>query len=92
MTHPRIGVFGALVAVGGVLAWRWAQQRRVSQARLSGELSRWEAEGGALAPLAQTSPLAAGAHVAPREAGLPNGAAGPAHVGGTRDAWHFPHG
>lgn len=86
MVRPRIGIFGALVAVGGMIAWRWAQRHRASQARLAGELARWEAEGGALASSTQAAPATAPA-MSP--GAVPNGHA---HVGGTRDAWHFPHG
>ena len=94
MARPKIGIFGALVAVGGVIAWRWAQKHRASQARLAGELSRWEGEGGAVA-------VASGAAAMPAmsESGLPHGVAPNGvghgtfgHIGGTRDAWIFPHG
>jgi hypothetical protein len=86
MANPRIGIFGALVAVGGVIAWRWAQRHRASQARLAQELSRWEDEGGALASVAQAAP-AAGGHGISLHA-VPNGAA---EASGTRDVWRFPH-
>jgi hypothetical protein len=94
MARPKIGMFGALVAVGGMIAWRWAQKHRASQARLAGELNRWEGEGGAIAsPSAQASATQSaavghGPEVAPNGAG--HGAFG--QVGGTRDAWIFPHG
>jgi hypothetical protein len=96
MARPRIGIFGALVAVGGVLAWRWTQKHRASQARLAGELNRWEGEGGALASVTQAAPSTPASAVAPHGASA-NGANGPraangAYTGGTRDAWHFPHG
>jgi hypothetical protein len=55
MARPKIGIFGALVAVGGLLAWRWAQKHRASQANLNRELSRWEDEGGAVASTAQAA-------------------------------------
>lgn len=88
MARPRIGIFGALVAVGGVIAWRWSQKHRASQARLAGELSRWEGEGGALASVTQAAPSAPVSAPA-----MPGGAmhdeAG--HVGSTPDAWVFPH-
>jgi hypothetical protein len=87
MARPRIGIFGALVAVGGgVIAWRLAQKRRASQARLANELNRWEDEGGALASVTQAAPSTPASAVAPRAA-APNGAA---QVGGRRDAWIFP--
>jgi hypothetical protein len=95
MARPKIGIFGALVAVGGMIAWRWAQKHRASQARLAGELNRWESEGGAVNAQAAEpvpgSPMSAsgpGSTVAPNGAG--NGTFG--QVGGTRDAWIFPHG
>jgi hypothetical protein len=93
MARPRIGIFGALVAVGGVLAWRWGQKHRTSQARLASELNRWEGEGGALAPVtpvAQAAPPMPALAVAPRGT-VANGRDGP-HAGGTRDTWPFPHG
>jgi hypothetical protein len=90
MARPRIGIFGAIVAVGGVLAWRWAQKHRASQARLAGELNRWEGEGGALAPVMQAAPSTPASAVASH--GAPATEANGAHVGGTRDAWLFPHG
>jgi hypothetical protein len=94
MARPKIGMFGAMVAVGGMIAWRWAQKHRASQARLAGELHRWEGEGGAVATssaqaaAAQSAPVVSGHEAGPNGAG--HGAFGP--VGGTRDAWIFPHG
>jgi hypothetical protein len=92
MARPKIGIFGALVAVGGVIAWRWAQKHRASQARLAGELSRWEGEGGAVV-------AGAPAALSMSDSGPAQGAAtnGAGHgslgrIGGTRDAWIFPHG
>ncbi|HVW53000.1 MULTISPECIES: hypothetical protein [unclassified Trinickia] len=95
MARPRIGVFGALIAVGGMIAWRWAQKHRASQARLAGELSRWEGEGGAV--VSQAASAASAAAPSPERSGpkvVPNGAGHGAfgQVGGTRDAWIFPHG
>ena len=87
MARPKIGIFGALVAVGGVLAWHWSQKHRASQARLVGDLNRWEDEGGALASTTQTAPSHPAARRPPDV--LPDGAD---HAGGTRDAWRFPHG
>ena len=92
MARPKIGIFGALVDVGGVIAWRWAQKHRASQARLAGELSRWEGEGGAVVAGAPATPAMSdsgpGHDVVPNGAG--HGAFG--RIGGTRDAWIFPHG
>lgn len=93
MARPRIGIFGALVAVGGLMAWRWAQKHRASQARLAGELNRWEGEGGAVASSSAAS-AASTSERGPGRAVVPNGAGhgGVEHIGGTRDAWIFPHG
>ncbi|MEW6345653.1 MAG: hypothetical protein RXR20_34150 [Paraburkholderia sp.] len=89
MARPKIGIFGALVAVGGVLAWRWAQKHRASQASLNRELNRWEDEGGAVVATAQTAP---GAHVV-AAGGVPaSGANGGGHPNGAGGgAWPFPH-
>jgi hypothetical protein len=92
MARPKIGIFGAFVAVGGMIAWRWAQKHRASQARLAGELNRWEGEGGAVAAGMAAAPSMSdtgpGRDVVPNGAG--HGAFG--RIGGTRDAWIFPHG
>lgn len=93
MARPRIGIFGALMAVGGALAWRWVQRKRASQAHLARDINRWEEEGGAVV---STSPVAPGASTAVKPAsassGLPNGAAnGSANSGGAGEAWPFPH-
>ncbi len=94
MARPKIGMFGALVAVGGMIAWRWSQKHRASQARLAGELNRWEGEGGAVAASSAQAAAAQSAAAGPGHEVMPDGA-GPGalgHVGGTRDAWIFPHG
>ena len=92
MARPKIGIFGALVAVGGMIAWRWAQKHRASQARLAGELHRWEGEGGTVAAGAAQAPSMSDS--APAQGAAPNGAGTGnfGHIGGTRDAWIFPHG
>ncbi|WJF89401.1 hypothetical protein QS306_09745 [Paraburkholderia bonniea] len=54
MARPKIGLLGALVAVGGILVWNWSQKRQASQVRLVRELNRWEGEGGSLAPGVRT--------------------------------------
>lgn len=84
MARPKIGIFGALVAVGGLLAWRWAQKHRASQTRLNRDLSRWEDEGGAVVNVAQTAPAAPGAAPA-------SGTNGASHSNGHGEAWPFPH-
>jgi hypothetical protein len=86
MAQPRIGLFGALVAVGGVLAWRWAQKHRVAQANLNRDLSRWEGEGGAVAAQPQAAPAAASS--APHGAGAQR----PGAPNGHGEPWPFPHG
>ncbi|WP_206953416.1 hypothetical protein [Trinickia acidisoli] len=92
MARPKIGVFGALVAVGGVIAWRWAQKHRASQARLAGELSRWEGEGGTVTTSAVTAPSMSDSSVGRGVATNGSGQGAFGRVGGTRDAWIFPHG
>jgi hypothetical protein len=95
MARPKIGIFGALVAVGGMIAWRWAQKHRASQARLAGELNRWESEGGAVnTQAAEATPASHSPGSGPGGTVVPNGAGNGAfgQVGGTRDAWIFPHG
>lgn len=82
MAHPKIGIFGALVAVSGMLAWRWAQKHRTSQTRLVQDLSRWENEGGAVATSTQAAPLRASTRRSHSEL---NGGDAPG-------AWHFPRG
>jgi hypothetical protein len=87
MARPRIGIFGALVAVGGLLAWRWAQKHRASQAHLNRDLSRWEGEGGAVVNVAQTAPATA----SPAGAAPAAGTNGASHPNGLGEAWPFPH-
>ena len=82
MARPKIGILGALVAVSGMLAWRWVQKHRASQTRLVQELSRWENEGGAVAVSTQAAPLLAPAR---RSRSALSGGAAPG-------AWRFPHG
>ena len=81
MARPRIGVFGALFAVGSVLAWRWVQKQRAAQPPLARDLTRWEGEGGSVSEPVQPAP---GAQMTPA-AHLHNGN-GADHS----DAWPFP--
>lgn len=91
MARPRIGIFGALAIVGGLLALRWVQRQRASQTHLVRDLNRWEDEGGSVVPASQAAPAAenapAGATSAPR-VGQTNGAA---HPDGAGEGWPFPH-
>jgi hypothetical protein len=88
MARPKIGIFGALVAVGGLLALRWAQKHRASQAHLNRDLNRWEDEGGTVVAAAQTAP---GAQAVP-SGGVPAaGTNGASHPNGQGGAWPFPH-
>ncbi|SMG46114.1 hypothetical protein [Paraburkholderia susongensis] len=82
MARPTIGIFGALMALGGFLAVRYVQQKRSGQLSPARELSRWENEGGAVA--------APGA--LPSEAGAPGAerANGSGQVNGDSGAWPFP--
>jgi hypothetical protein len=75
MARPSIGIFGALFAVGGVLAWKWVQSQDAAGRRTARDLSRWEDEGGKV-----LTPASAGA----------SGVNGHGAVGGTAEAWHFP--
>jgi hypothetical protein len=88
MARPKIGIFGAMVAVGGFLAWRWAQKHRASQTRLNRDLSRWEDEGGAVVNVTQTAPAAAAAQAGAAPA---TGTNGKSHPNGLGEAWPFPH-
>ncbi|PLZ00119.1 hypothetical protein CY652_22805 [Burkholderia sp. WAC0059] len=78
MSTQKISLFGALVAVGGVLAWRWGQNRRRSQIMHSRDLTRWEGEGGSPAGGLEAEPLASVSD-APAD-------------GASGEAWPFPHG
>ncbi|AME24215.1 hypothetical protein [Burkholderia sp. PAMC 26561] len=84
MARPKIGLFGALIAVGSVLAWKWAQTKRDTVKRTPRDLTRWEDEGGKV--VTPSTATASGQPVAARPANGSNGA-----LGGTPDAWHFPH-
>ncbi|WP_411829022.1 hypothetical protein [Paraburkholderia kururiensis] len=87
MARQKIGIFGALVAVGGVLAWRWAQKHRASQAWLNRDLSRWEEEGGAVVNTTDATQQAP-AHSMAAQHAMANGEDHSAR----RDAWPFPRG
>ncbi|MFM0647293.1 hypothetical protein PQR14_23465 [Paraburkholderia bryophila] len=88
MGRPRIGIFGALMALGGFLAVRYVQQRnRAAQGPAARELSRWEGEGGAVA--APVAPAATVAAVNPDTPGA-HGTNGAAHPNGHDAAWPFP--
>ncbi|MGF6570886.1 hypothetical protein ABH945_002997 [Paraburkholderia sp. GAS333] len=88
MARPKIGIFGALMALGGFLAVRYVQHKRAAHYPVARELNRWEGEGGAVAAPAPSAPAAnltaesasPGAH----------GANGSAHANGDGHAWPFP--
>ena len=88
MARPKIGIFGALMALGGFLAVRYVQQKRAAHYPVARELSRWEDEGGAVAAPAPSAP-AASQKVEGANAGT-NGANGSAHANGDGGAWPFP--
>ncbi|KND57788.1 hypothetical protein BVER_03438 [Candidatus Burkholderia verschuerenii] len=75
MARPSIGLFGALFAVGSVLAWKWVQSQDAAGRRTVRDLNRWEDEGGKVLTPGSASPQALN---------------GNGTVGGTADAWHFP--
>ncbi|MBW9105703.1 hypothetical protein [Paraburkholderia phenoliruptrix] len=87
MARPKIGIFGALMALGGYLAVRYVQRSRAAQPATARELNRWEDEGGAVVTPSASSTAQAGRSL-PASAGPgahgPNGSAHP-------DAWPFPH-
>ncbi|KNE76008.1 hypothetical protein BCRE_2158 [Candidatus Burkholderia crenata] len=85
MARPELGLFGALFAIGSVLAWRWAQAQRDAEKRGARELHRWEGEGGKVVTPASASSATPAAPVKPSNS-LGNGA-----LSGTLEAWHFPH-
>ncbi|MGF6768850.1 hypothetical protein P3T18_001320 [Paraburkholderia sp. GAS199] len=82
MARPKIGLFGALMALGGFLAVRYVQHRnRATHLPVARELSRWENEGGNVdAPATPAASITSGS----------NGANGAAHHNGNGGAWPFP--
>ncbi|CAB3636133.1 hypothetical protein [Paraburkholderia rhynchosiae] len=86
MARPKIGIFGALMALGGFLAVRYVQRNRAAQAQTGRDLSRWEDEGGAVATPSPSSAPSGSVSAASASSGA-HGANGSAHP----DAWPFPH-
>jgi hypothetical protein len=85
MARP-IGIFGALMALGGFLAVRYVQSRRAGHTPSARELSRWEGEGGAVATPAPPAGSLTAQSAGPGE----HGANGSAHSNGDGRAWPFP--
>jgi hypothetical protein len=77
MARPRIGIFGALFAVGSVFAWKWMQSQDTARKRAARDLNRWEDEG--VKVVTPSSAATAPAH-----------ANGSGATGGTPEAWNFP--
>ncbi|MFL9907639.1 hypothetical protein [Paraburkholderia sp. RL17-337-BIB-A] len=90
MARPKIGIFGALMALGGFLAVRYVQRNRAAQIPAARELSRWEGEGGAVAAPATPSGSATAASAGPSTPDTAQGANGSAHPNGHGGAWPFP--
>ena len=88
MARPKFGLFGALFAIGGVLAWRWAQTQRDAAKRGARELNRWEDEGGKVATPASASAASTARPAAPAK---PSNGVGNGALGSTPEAWNFPH-
>ncbi|CAN7157890.1 hypothetical protein LJR029_000157 [Caballeronia sp. LjRoot29] len=88
MARPKLGLFSALFAIGGVLAWRWAQAQRDASRRGARELHRWEGEGGKVITPASASTASSATPAAPVK---PSNGTGNGVLGGTPEAWHFPH-
>jgi hypothetical protein len=86
MARPKIGIFGALMALGGFLAVRYVQHKRAGQLPTARELSRWENEGGSVAVPAVPSGSLTAASASPGE----HGVNGSAHTNGDGHAWPFP--
>ncbi|CAG4888483.1 hypothetical protein [Paraburkholderia saeva] len=84
MARPRIGIFGALMAVGGILAWRWSQRQRAAQALLNRDLNRWEGEGGNVVTPVQPAAVV-------KTASNGSAANGTGHPAGAGEPWPFPH-
>ncbi|MCC8401041.1 hypothetical protein LJ655_03885 [Paraburkholderia sp. MMS20-SJTN17] len=83
MARPTIGIFGALMALGGLLAVRYVQHKRTGQVYPARDLSRWENEGGAVA-----APTASSTQTAPATQSTD----GSGQVNGESGAWPFPRG
>ena len=88
MARPKIGIFGALMALGGFLAVRYVQHKRAAHYPVARELSRWEGEGGAVATPA--TPASAGSLTAESASAGTQGANGAAHANGDGHPWPFP--
>ncbi|WP_233828937.1 hypothetical protein [Paraburkholderia sp. ZP32-5] len=84
MARPTIGIFGALMALGGFLAVRYVQNKRTGQFSPARELSRWENEGGAVAA-ARPAEVAAAAPAT-------QSTNGSGQMNGEGRAWPFPRG
>jgi len=84
MARPTIGIFGALMALGGFLAVRYVQHKRTGQLAPARELSRWENEGGAV--------LAARPADVTATASTTHGINGSDQLNGEGRAWPFPRG
>jgi hypothetical protein len=87
MARP-IGIFGALMALGGFLAVRYVQSRRAARYPSARELSRWEGEGGAVATPLTPSGSVTAQSVSPGD----HGANGSPRSNGDGRAWPFPRG
>jgi hypothetical protein len=90
MGRPKIGIFGALMALGGFLAVRYVQRNRAAQVPAVRELSRWEGEGGTVATRATPSGNATAASAGPSAPDTAHGANGSAYPNGKGEAWPFP--
>jgi hypothetical protein len=88
MARPKFGLFGALFAIGSVLAWRWAQAQRDASKRGARELHRWEDEGGKVVTPASASAVPP---VPPAAPAKPSNGVGNGALGSTPEAWNFPH-
>lgn len=86
MARRKFGILGALTVVGGLLALRYMQKNRASQASAARDLSRWEDEGGSVATPASASGSVAPESVSPATHAVKDSE----HLNGNGGAWPFP--
>lgn len=88
MARPKLGIFSAMMALGGFLAVRYVQRNRAAQVPVARELNRWENEGGTV--LTPVTPTTNQAVVGAGAGSGAHGSNGSAHTNGNGEAWPFP--
>lgn len=89
MERHRIGIFGALMALGGFLAVRYVQRNRAAQVPVR-ELSQWEGEGGTVATPAPPSGSVTAASTGPSTLDTAHAENASIHSNGKDGPWPFP--